>query len=452
MQHPDFRSACLARGLLQDDYEWKICLEEARHIETGSKMRSLFVIIIRECFPTKPEELWDSFRWYLCDDLQHFLQHRRSMPDATQDDAMDYGLYLIWKALLSAGLQERDIHLPRASVNRWKDMERNHNLDQIFDPAEQSRLAESRIPMLNERQRAAFNAIIHSIQNNDPKLYFLNGPAGTGKTFLYNTITHYLRGQGKIVLCVASSGIASQLLLEGRTAHSQFKIPLEVNEDSVCNINKQSTLAQLMKSADCIIWDEIPMQHRFCQEAVDRTLRDIRNCDKPMGGITTIDGGDFQQILPVIVRGGQSEIVEACLQHSSLWHETTVLHLTENKRLEGGTAEDRQFAEWLLKVGRGENNDAAGLLQLPTSMRCGERVDDLINSIYPGINQLSPYRNNDEFFQHRTILSARNDDVDAVNAQVLHEMQGDIHTLHSSDMMIREDGADQPDGIEYPAE
>ena len=73
------------------------------------------------------------------------------MPDATQDDAIDYGLYLIWKALLSSGLQERDIHLPRASVNRWKDMERNHNLDQIFDPAEQSRLAQSRIPMLNER-------------------------------------------------------------------------------------------------------------------------------------------------------------------------------------------------------------------------------------------------------------------------------------------------------------
>ena len=31
-------------------------------------------------------------------------------------------------------------------------------------------------------------------------------------------------------------------------------------------------------------------------------------------------------------------------------------------------------------------------------------------------------------------------------------MQGDIHTFQSSDMMIKQDGADQPDGIEYPAE
>jgi hypothetical protein len=82
----------------------------------------------------------------------------------------------------------------------------------------------------------------------------------------------------------------------------------------------------------------------------------------------------------------------------SLWHETTVLHLTENKQLEGSTAEDHQFAEWLLKVGRGQNNDDAGLLELPTSMRCGEQIEHLIKSMYPAINQLNPHRNNDEFF------------------------------------------------------
>jgi ATP-dependent DNA helicase PIF1 len=138
-----------------------------------------------------------------------------------------------------------------------------------------------------------------------------------------------------------------------------------------------------------------------------------------------------QQILPVIVRGSQAEIVQACIKYLSLWQETTVLLLTENKQLEGGTVEDRQFAEWLLKVGWGQNNHDAGLLELPTSMCCGEQIEDLIKSIYPVINQLNPHRNNDEFFQHCTILSARNDDIDAVNAQVLCEMQGDIHTFQS---------------------
>jgi hypothetical protein len=171
IEHPDFRAACEARGLQQDDYEWKACLEEAHQIQTGSKMRSLFILILCECYPTKPEELWDSFRCYICEDLLHFLQHRRSMPDATPDDALDYGLHLIWKALLSSGIEEKNIHLPCANVKRWRNIDRNHNLDQLFDPAEQSRLAEARIPMLNERQCSAFEVIIHSIQNNDPNSF-----------------------------------------------------------------------------------------------------------------------------------------------------------------------------------------------------------------------------------------------------------------------------------------
>jgi hypothetical protein len=105
-----------------------------------------------------------------------------------------------------------------------------------------------------------------------------------------------------------------------------------------------------------------------------------------------------------------------------------------------------------LKVGWGQNNDNLGLLELPRSMDCGEHIEDLIQSIYFDINQLNPHNNNDEFFQHRTILSAHNADVDAVNAQILHEMQGDIHTLQDSDMMVKEDGADQPVGTQYPAE
>ncbi|GKA80108.1 ATP-dependent DNA helicase PIF1-like protein [Tanacetum coccineum] len=50
----------------------------------------------------------------------------------------------------------------------------------------------------------------------------------TGKTFLCKTIISRLRSERKIVLAVASSGIASLLLSAGRTAHSRFVIPLDV--------------------------------------------------------------------------------------------------------------------------------------------------------------------------------------------------------------------------------
>jgi ATP-dependent DNA helicase PIF1 len=45
------------------------------------------------------------------------------------------------------------------------------------------------------------------------------------------------------------------------------------------------------------------MQHRHIHEAVDRTFQDIRHSDKPFGGLTIVFGGDFKQILPVIVKG-----------------------------------------------------------------------------------------------------------------------------------------------------
>lgn len=54
-----------------------------------------------------------------------------------------------------------------------------------------------------------------------PVKFFLNGPGGTGKTFVYNTVCNTIRSKGWIALCAASSGIA---------ALSMFKIPLNPDE------------------------------------------------------------------------------------------------------------------------------------------------------------------------------------------------------------------------------
>jgi ATP-dependent DNA helicase PIF1 len=64
--------------------------------------------------------------------------------------------------------------------------------------------------------------------------YFLYGYGGTGKTYIWRALSAALRSTGEIVLAVASSGIASLLIPGGRTAHSRFAIPLNVNERSTC--------------------------------------------------------------------------------------------------------------------------------------------------------------------------------------------------------------------------
>ncbi|GJW84820.1 ATP-dependent DNA helicase PIF1-like protein [Tanacetum coccineum] len=90
-------------------------------------------------------------------------------------------------------------------------------------------------------------------------MFFVYGYGGTGKTYLYKTMSVALRSQGELVLNVASSGIAA-LLLEGRrTAHSRFAIPINVVEDSMCHIVTDSELVDLIRKAKLIIWDEAPM-------------------------------------------------------------------------------------------------------------------------------------------------------------------------------------------------
>ena len=79
-----------------------------------------------------------------------------------------------------------------------------------------------------------------------------------------------VRAQGKIALCVASSGIASLLLEGGRTAHSTFKIPLQINDTSFCGISQQSHAYPLLCQTSIMIWDEVPMQHKYAVDAVER--------------------------------------------------------------------------------------------------------------------------------------------------------------------------------------
>jgi type II secretory pathway predicted ATPase ExeA len=57
-------------------------------------------------------------------------------------------------------------------------------------------------------------------------LFFLDGPGGTGKTFVQNTCLAELRSRNLIALAVATTGIAATLLSGGTTAHSRFKIPV----------------------------------------------------------------------------------------------------------------------------------------------------------------------------------------------------------------------------------
>jgi hypothetical protein len=76
------------------------------------------------------------------------------------------------------------------------------------------------------------------VTNKEGKLFFVYGSGGTSKTFVWTMFLSHLQGQGKIVLAVASSGITSLVFLGGKTAHSRFKIPINLHDESTCNITQ----------------------------------------------------------------------------------------------------------------------------------------------------------------------------------------------------------------------
>jgi hypothetical protein len=188
------------------------------------------------------------------------------------------------------------------------------------------------IESLNDGQRAAYNGIIDAYAAHHAKVIFIDGPGGTGKTYTENLILNTVRSHGNIALAIASSSIATLLLLGRRTAHSCLKIPIALDRMSFCCIRKQDDLVALIHQTKLILWDEAPMTNKLAFEAMDQTLRDLIDRNEPFGGIIFVMSGDFRQVLPIIPRGSHADIVSASIKNSYLWESVEVFRLSKNMR------------------------------------------------------------------------------------------------------------------------
>jgi len=447
---PTFHVACVARGLLEDDGEWQLCLQEACEMQTGTQVRHLFATFLLFRPPAQPEVLWNDFRHFICDDLGHRLW-AMGIQNPT-DDIYDYGLFLLDTILGDSGHSLEDFPSMPRSVRDWAALNVNPLIAEQLSYNQEVEWADldSRLPCLNAEQWSAFERSISSINDEQGKIFFLHGSGGTGKTFVYNTICAKLHSEGTIILCVSSSGISALLIHGGRTAHSVFKIPIDLlSEDSICNITKNSLCADLLHLTKAIIWDEIGAQHQHAVEAVDQTFHDICNDEQPFAGITVVLGGDFLQTLPVVPKGSHEDIVNATIQRSHLWQNVEILYLHQNMCLDQGSADAQQFAQWLLEVGHGRNMIHDTQICLPEHMRVNN-VELLIDSIYPGVNSNPPPP--PEYFLNWTILTPWNADVGDLNQQILDRMHGDVWQYVSADNMICKAGADPEDDEHIPVE
>lgn len=367
--YPTYKEACFQRGLLDSDKEWHITLQDASKYASGAQLRDLFITMLIFYEVSNPGELWKKNWVGLSDDMEYTRRKMLNFPTLILSDAdkQELALEAIVDLLKQYGKSLTDFpglpELNSASTHKF----RNHLLleELLYDCHNLHIQAEERVHCLNHMQRLIFDKVIHSVASEAGGLFFVYGHGGTGKTFLWSAIISKLRSEGQIVLAVASSGIASLLVEGGRTAHSRFKIPIDINEASTCEIKKGTYLAELICKTTLVVWDEAPLNHRFIFEAVDRTFRDVRQAvnpnahSLPFGGLTVLLGGDFRQILPVVPKEGREGIVAASVSKSFLWQQCTVFHLLENMRIEQGvppvTLEGKEihFKDWVLSLGDG---------------------------------------------------------------------------------------------------
>ncbi|XP_076946232.1 uncharacterized protein LOC143617607 [Bidens hawaiensis] len=228
--YPTFRDACYAYGLLDDDNEYIEAISEASFTGSGSYLRSLFATILMSESISRPEIVWERTWNYFSYDI---LFHQRIL-------LKNPGLVLNEQQLKNLTLFELEKFLLRnnSSLKRFSTMpfldhesiSSANNLLLSEELAYNKEILAQEFALLfsslTDEHRLIYEEIITAVGKNKGGVFFVYGYGGTGKTFLWKTLSASIRSEGKIVLSVASSGIASLLLSGGRTAHSRFHIPI----------------------------------------------------------------------------------------------------------------------------------------------------------------------------------------------------------------------------------
>ncbi|XP_027177834.1 uncharacterized protein LOC113776981 [Coffea eugenioides] len=357
VQVETFQEATLIRGLLQNDNSQEICLQETSLFHMPYEMRRLFATLLVYSCPNDPKALWQNFESSMSEDFAKCsamtsAQVKRNVLQQIDEFLQSMGKSIHSYNLILAGFSYENIE------NETQELRAERNI--VISETDLHS-----IELLNEKQKKAFVVISERIYSDRPGVFFIDGPGGTGKTFLYKALLANVRSKGYLALATATSGIAASILPGRRTVHSRFKIPIDIFGGATCRVSKQTSLAAMIKEAKLIIWDKAPMSKKAAIEALDDLLRDLMNSEEIFGGKVVVLGGDFRQTLPVVRKGTKAEMINACLITSPLWHKLEKLQLTQNMRAKL----DPLFTQFLLKIGDGthETNEN-DIIKLPSSI------------------------------------------------------------------------------------
>jgi hypothetical protein len=232
-----FRKAALLHGLLETDNSLEKCLEEASSYQMSHSLRRLFATILVYCSPNNPKPLWKLFKESMSEDFKKSndvitivrIKVLQSIASTLESMGIDINTY---------NLVDYNITFDEAEM-RFREI--NDELQILVSPEDLIS-----VKSLNTGQKYSYEAILYKVFSNEVGAFFIDRPGGIGKTFLYRAILTTIRSKHFVTLATASSRVAASILPGGRTTHSRFKIPLDVEKNMTCRVSKQSELAKLL--------------------------------------------------------------------------------------------------------------------------------------------------------------------------------------------------------------
>lgn len=431
-EHASFHDAARARGLISGDEEYSLCMQEASLFQVGTHLRALFVTLILDRAPAP--KLWHEFKDTLIEDFLHALN---------TDDAIEAALREIDLKLKLHGKSNEQVNLPPV-VHAQTEFERMRD---AFNPHTCAEYADSHEPHLTSEQSHIYTTVLNAVRDGTGRPFMIDAPAGTGKTYTEKCISARLRGENKTVLIVASTGIAALQLPGGWTAHAMFKLPMDeaLTPSCVCNINTQTQRAELIRKSDLIIWDELPMTHRYCVEALDRTLQDLMKNNTIFGGKTILFSGDWRQTGPIVKNGTATDTIDAAFISSPLWKDVHRMKLSKSQR----DKNDPPYAAFVRAMGDGSHptklHQGSELIALNNhndedesnhfQLKFTTEFADLIRFVYPDVTEQS------RTWNKRAILATTNNAIDRSNETISDKRPGNHCSFYSSDSLITDESS-----------
>ena len=152
------------------------------------------------------------------------------------------------------------------------------------------------------------------IRNGDN--VFVTGFAGTGKSYILNKLKEKYK---KKLTITSTTGIAA-VNVKGQTLHSWAGVGLCRNPINVTvdKIRQRPTQFRQIVGCKILAIDEISMLNVETFQYVNEVLKQVRENDKPFGGIQVLFIGDFFQLPPV--EQGESFERRYCFE-TELWDE-----------------------------------------------------------------------------------------------------------------------------------